>query len=208
MSKKKEQPKDNAAPRVKPGTGGAAYEERKKRFIELYIANGGNATKAAIDVGFSAKSAGAQASRLLKDINVFAELKKRQTELAQTYKLDSESVLEQLAKIVYADPRKCFGPDGCLLPVSEWPDEVAAMVSSVEVDALYEGHGEDRRQIGVTQKVKFWDKNSAIEKAMKHLGQFEKDNKQKHPVTEMSMEQLEAFIARKQKEIAEAQHLH
>jgi hypothetical protein len=36
-----------------------------------------------------------------------------------------------------------------------------------------------RRRCGRIKKVRFWDKNSAIEKLMKHLGSFEKDNLQR-----------------------------
>lgn len=192
----------------KAGTSTTASAERKTIFIEAYIANGGNATQAAITAGYSAKSSAAQASRLLSDVNISAELRKRQGQLAEVFKLDTERVLAQLAQIVYADPRKCFGPDGALLPVKDWPDDVAAMVSSVEVDALYEGSGKDRKQIGVTQKVKFWDKNSAIEKAMKHLGQFEKDNRQRNPFETMTPEQLDRFIERKRLELERAQTVH
>lgn len=197
-----------AKPTVKPGTSPNAAAERKAHFIEAMIANGGNQKQAAITAGFSEKTAASQASRLMKDVNVLEEIDKRRKALGVKYKLDTESVLQQLANLVYADPRKVFGPDGCLLPVSEWPDEVAAMVSSIEVDALYEGQGKERRQIGVTQKVKFWDKNSAIEKAMKHLGQFEKDNKQRNPFQEMTKEQLQRFIARKQEEVARSLTVH
>jgi phage terminase small subunit len=36
----------------------------------------------------------------------------------------------------------------------------------------------DGAVVGQVKKVKLWDKNSALEKAMKHLGLFEKDNSQ------------------------------
>jgi phage terminase small subunit len=192
----------------KAGTSTEAANERKALFIEAYIANGGNATQAATAAGYSPKTAYSQGNRLLKDVEIQQSLSKRQQKLAKQFELDTEKVLAQLAQIVYADPRKCFGPDGCLLPVREWPDEVAAMVSSVEVDALFEGTGKDRKQIGVTQKVKFWDKNSAIEKAMKHLGQFEKDNKQRNAFELMNAEQLDRFIQRKQEELQNSQTVH
>ena len=34
---------------------------------------------------------------------------------------------------------------------------------------------------GRTTKLKVWDKNAALEKAMKHLGLYEKDNSQRAP---------------------------
>lgn len=200
--------KKTPIPKPKAGTSVSAAAERKSLFIEAFIANGGNATQAAISAGYSEKTAYSQGNRLLKDVEIKQQLSKRQEKLALKYSLDTESVLQELARMVYADPRRAFGPDGALLPVKEWPDDVAAMVASVEVDALYEGSGKDRKQIGVTQKVKFWDKNSAIEKAMKHLGQFEKDNRQRNPFETMNKEQLERFIERKQAEIERAKTVH
>jgi hypothetical protein len=52
-------------------------------------------------------------------------------------------------------------------------------VASVEVVEEFAGTGAKRVQIGWVKKVKLWDKNPSIEKAMKFLGMFEKDNKQK-----------------------------
>jgi hypothetical protein len=41
----------------------------------------------------------------------------------------------------------------------------------------FEGEGEDRRRV-ITRKIKFWNKVDAIDKAMRHLGLFGKDNRQ------------------------------
>ena len=68
-----------------------------------------------------------------------------------------------------------------LIPVVAIVVVAAAALASVEVDELRE----EGAVVGVTQKIKFWDKNSAIEKAMKHLGMFERDNAQKNdPIRE------------------------
>jgi hypothetical protein len=40
--------------------------------------------------------------------------------------------------------------------------------------------------IGLTKRVEFFDKNAALEKAMKHLGLYERDNSQKKdPIREL-----------------------
>lgn len=183
--------------RIKPGTSKTAAAARRSAFIEAYVANGNNGTAAAVEAGYSPKTATMQASRLLTDANVQQELKKRQSALAEKFSLRTEDVLRELARIVYADPRKAFDAKGNLLSVSEWPDEVSAMIASIESDEIYEGSGDNRVVVGHTKKVKLWDKNSAIDKAMKHLGQYEQDNMQKGPFADMTADALDRFIARK-----------
>jgi phage terminase small subunit len=181
----------------KAGTSKAASAVRRTKFIEAFIANGENGTDAAIVAGFSKKTAYSIASRLLKDVEVQQEIDARRAVLADKFALRTEDVVRELAKIVYADPRKAFGKDGNLLPVSEWPDEVAAMVASVETEELFEGQGPGRKHIGYTKKIKLWDKNSAIDKAMKHLGLFKEDNEQRGgAVTGLPREMMKLIVER------------
>lgn len=57
----------------------------------------------------------------------------------------------------------------------ELDDDTAATIAGVEVDEIKA----DGAVIGHTVKVKTWDKNSALEKAMKYHGLYERDNEQK-----------------------------
>ena len=156
--------------------------KRHEHFAHL-SAIGENATEAYVQAGDSKNGAAGAASKLQKTAKVckrIAEIKGNIVAVAvEKSGVCLADVLSELRALVHADPRKVFSENGDLLPVSEWPDEVAAMVASVEIEALFDGQGKDRTHIGYTKKVKFWDKNSAIEKAMKHLGAFERDNKQK-----------------------------
>jgi phage terminase small subunit len=67
------------------------------------------------------------------------------------------------------------------LAVSLLDDETAAAIASIEVREEFEGHGEGRRLVGYTKKIRFWDKTAAISMAMKHLGLFERHNVQQQP---------------------------
>lgn len=151
---------------AKAGTSKAAADHRRRLFVDAYIANGGNGTQAALDAGFSEKTATAQASRLLRHVKVQQEITRRRAELEQQSGLTAERVLREIARIVYFDPRELFREDGSLKPTSEWTDDQAAAIASIEIS-----DGKTR--------VKAWDKNAALEKAMKHLGLYEKDNQQK-----------------------------
>ncbi len=152
------------------------------------VAKGVNATEAYIRAGFSPNGAQQSAARLLSKAVVcsrVAEIKGNIVEIAtEKAGIALADVLLELKALVHVDPRKVLDANGDVLPASQWTDEMAAAISSIEIEALFEGVGKERKQIGYTKKLKFWDKNSAIEKAMKHLGAFENDNKQRAGIFE------------------------
>lgn len=145
-------------------------------FAEAYIANGRHGDLAAMEAGISKKNAKAWACEAIKKPEVQARLEASRELLAKKYRLEAESVLSKLAAIVYFDPREMVDDAGNLLPIKQWPDQVAAAVASFEVDELLDDEGVVKSRV---RKIKILDKNSAIEKAMRHLGQFAEDNKQK-----------------------------
>lgn len=53
-------------------------------FVEAYLANGFNATKAALHAGYSPKSAYSQGQRLLKNVEIAQEISKRLAEAAMS----------------------------------------------------------------------------------------------------------------------------
>lgn len=166
--------------RVKAGTSNAAAANRRKAFVTAYLGNGRNATQAAITAGYSVKSAAAQASRLLKDVKISAQVT-AVTEKAQAIAgLTLERTLQEVARVAYFDPRRLYR-DGQLIPLHELDDDTAAAVASLEVLEEFSGRGEERELDGYTKKLKFWDKNAALDKAMRHLGAYEKDNAQRGP---------------------------
>lgn len=90
-----------------------------------------------------------------------------------------ERTLNEAARLAFFDARKLFDKDGKPLPITDLDDDTAAAIAGMEVLEQYEGSGQDRVFVGYLKKYKLADKNSAIEKLMKHLGMFAKDNAQK-----------------------------
>jgi len=125
-----------------------------------------NATNAAIAAGYSPKTARSAAHRTLKVPLVKKLIAEREAELRAKYDMTAESVLKELAGIVHFDVRKLYNPDGTLKNLADLDDATAHALASLEVDELKL----DSKTIGQTKKVKMFDKNSAIEKAMKHFG--------------------------------------
>lgn len=194
--------KKSAAKAAKSGTGKEAAAHRKAAFVEAMLSNDENITAAALAVGFSPKTAASQGSRLLKDVEVQRLLKERRASLIQKMELTTERTLREIARMAYSDPRKFYNADGTLKQIHELDDDTAATVASIELDEIKA----DGVVIGITRKIKQWDKNAALEKAMKHLGQYEADNKQRHPIQDLDEGALERFIERKAKEAGVTLH--
>ena len=163
------------ARKVNAGRSSKTAEERKRIFIEAYLSNGMNATEAALTAGYSRGGAAKQGYRMSNDPSILSMLRKRQDELAEKHCLTTDAVLKDLSSIVHIDPRELCRDDGTFRSPLEWSDRLAAAVSSFEV-------GDN----GELKKVKLWDKNAAIDKAMKHLGLFERDNAQNKPLVHQS----------------------
>lgn len=157
----------NSTRRVKAGNGHAAAAARRGVFVQAYMANGHNATQAAITAGYSAKTAYSQGQRLLKHVEVSGQLAEMAREAGKAAGLTIERVLEEVRRLSFSDPRKLFRRDGTPIPIAELDENTAAMISAIEVDAT-----------GRLKRIRLWDKNAALEKAMKHLGLFKCDNAQ------------------------------
>lgn len=165
--------------RVKAGTSDSAAADRHQSFVNAYIANGRNATQAAITAGYSAKTAAAAASRLLKDVKISAMVGDLTEKIQVTSALTVERTLREVASIAFFDPRKMFNADGSLKRPDEWDDETAAAISRLEVEEEFSGTGTTLKVASRTNKLRLWDKNAALDKAMRHLGLYEKDNAQR-----------------------------
>jgi len=152
----------------------------KQEAFALAYCELGNATEAYrrvyTPVKSTPKTINESASKLLAHPKVAARIKAQRDAAATNVGLTVERTLRELAILAYSDGRRLMGEDGRLLPVNEWPDDVAPAVKSIETGPT-----------GV--KVTFWDKKGALDMAMKHLGQYEKDNlKRVDPIADMMAE--------------------
>lgn len=98
-----------------------------------------------------------------------------------------EDVTDSLRVIASTDIRQIFSADGSISSPSDWPEGIALAISSIEVNELYDGFGRDKKQIGFTKKVKFWDKTKALELLGKDKSMF--IHKTEHTV-KLSLEDL------------------
>lgn len=193
--------KTAVVPKIRPAAKKSALgtAAREVAFAEAYLSNNMRGDLAAIAAGYAPTHAKRRAVAMLARPGVQKLIRDRQDELSKAHRLTTDSVMAELSKIVHADPRKLFDDKGALLPIRQWPDDMAGAVASIEVDELFEGKGKGRKFIGYTKKIKLWDKNSGIEKAMKHLGLFAEDNKQRMgALANLPRDVLQAIVERLQ----------
>lgn len=143
---------------------------KKARFVDEYLVDL-NATQAAIRAGYSAKTAYSSGQRLLKDVGIQAALSKAQSSRSERTKIDADWVLTRLAEEADADLAELYDDNGDLKPVKDWPLVWRrGLVAGVEVDALFEGYGEDRYQVGQVKKLKLSERIKRIELIGRHIG--------------------------------------
>lgn len=135
--------------------------ERQQMFVDEYLIDL-NGTQAAIRAGYNPKSARTVASQLLAKSNILARVDARRLELSEATKVNQEWVLNRLIEI----SNKCVQA----VPVMEF-DPVA---KEMRQKKALNDKGEE---VGVFM----FDSNGAnkaTELIGKHLGFFEKDNRQ------------------------------
>lgn len=119
-----------------------------------------------------------KASLLLKRDKIRARIEELRGQAAMASGLTVEKVLRSLHCALEFDPRKLYRDDGTLKSVHELDDDTAAVLAAIEV---VEAKAGDEDASNYTKKIKWLDKNTARDQAMKHFGLYKRDNEQRAP---------------------------
>ena len=169
---------------------GKGLTDKQAAFAREYVIDF-NASAAALRAGYSQRTAGRIAAELMQDARVQAEIQRLTAAKAARASMEADEVVEQLANIIRADISDVLTwgmaevEDAEGLPVT-LPNGQAIMrptISIIDSSSLPRSITGAIAEVSMTDKgtfkVKMHDKGAAIEKLMRHLGMFEKDNKQK-----------------------------
>lgn len=146
----------------------ATPNKRQLMFVREYLIDL-NAKEAAIRAGYKAVNADKTGSQLLNHPVIAQEIQKEMDLRAKTTRITAEEVLKELYLIATTDLSQAFGDDNKLLPIKDMPIEIRRAISSIEVDEIWDGYGEEREVVGQTKKIKLWDKTKTLELLAKHL---------------------------------------
>lgn len=147
---------------------------KQARFVEEYLCDL-NATQAAIRAGYSKRTATAIGAENLRKPHVAAAIAERQGERAQRTEITQDRVLQELARIAFADIRSLFTWDeerACYVPSVNLTDDEAAVVSAVKARTAHFTTEAGVTETRIELELKTYDKLGALEKIAKHLGMF------------------------------------
>lgn len=126
-------------------------------------------------MGCSRQSAQSASSVMFRtpEVAEYAEARLQQLRDMTEHKfnVDSESLMTLLTQMVTFDPRKCVDDQGNAVRLSKMGDAEAMALDGFEVV-------ESETAGTIVTKLKFAKRYEGIEKLMRHLGMYEKDNKQ------------------------------
>ncbi|MCW4470595.1 terminase small subunit [Flavobacterium sp. MFBS3-15] len=140
---------------------------KSQAYQEAYSLTGENIAQRAGKYGFRLAKYPAAAARI-------AEL--QQEKFQREVSIDH--LLHSLAAMLRFDIADLYDENGCLKNLKDLPKETRLMIQQFEVNEVFTRTGSERTLAGFTKKVKTYSKTDAIEKLMKHLGGYEKDNRQ------------------------------
>lgn len=79
-------------------------------------------------------------------------------------------VVEEIARIALCDPRLMFDAEGKMLPINEWPEDVARAVSGVDAtQKTYTDADGKAEATETTYKPRFWDKPAMLRELVRML---------------------------------------
>jgi len=155
-----------------------ALTEKQERFCQAYIEldNKSRAYRVAYDAdAMNENSVAVAAQEAFKNPNVSLRIEELQNEIKERNKIKIDDVLSVLTDMIKFDISELYDENDNLKSIHDIPKKHRQMIMSLKTDHLYGG----KEIIGETKEIKTLNKLDVIEKFMKHLGGYEKDNQQK-----------------------------
>jgi len=119
------------------------------------------------------------AYRLFEKDEIRARIDFLRSEMEKRNKVEIDELLIALAGMVRFDVAELYDENGALKNIHDMSLSARQMITQLDTLEQYNTKGDFQ---GITKKIRLLPKLDAIEKLMKHLGAYEKDNRQKAPV--------------------------
>lgn len=146
---------------------------RQRRFVKEFLIDS-NATQAAIRAGYSKKTAGEQASRLLANVKISAEVEKGRAKIEEKLECTADDIARELAKLGFSNMADFTKVNENGEPFFDFRglnrDQMAA-VHELTVDQYTVGGEEDGLPVRRV-KFKLSDKRASLVDLAKLLGYF------------------------------------
>lgn len=152
----------------------ADLNERQQRFVAEYLVDLDPA-QAAIRAGYSVRNARNQGQVNLSHPGIIQAIAAAQAERAERVDVSADRVIEELARIAFADIRRLFAWDAeraAYVPSGDLTAAEAAAIAEVQAKTTRTTREDGTAETRIELKLKTYDKLGALEKLGKHLGLF------------------------------------
>jgi len=150
---------------------------KQERFAYEYVINGGNASAAyrsAYDAdNMKPETINKRASELLLDGKITGRIEHIRAKARERNDIKLDRVIQEIAATAFLDPIEVFNDDWTPKTLSEIEEQARRAIVGIKKRVVA---GE---VIEETIEVKLADKLAALDKLMKHLGGYERDNAQR-----------------------------
>lgn len=141
----------------------------QEAYCQSYIQTPENQTQAAINAGFSHKTAHVKASIMMRDERIQKRIAELMEERNKRTRVSADYVLMRLVEIDQMDVIDILNDDMSIKPVSEWPKVWRQYLTGFELADMFEGRGDEKELVGILKKIKWPDKVKNLELIGKHV---------------------------------------
>lgn len=142
----------------------------QEAYAQEYVKCPENQTQAAINAGFSPKSAHVKASTMMRDERIKKRIAELMEERNKRLRVSADYVLLRLVEIDQMDVIDILDDEGGLKPISQWPKVWRTSISAVDINRIRMAMKDDEEDIESTlQKIKWPDKVKNLELIGKHV---------------------------------------
>ncbi|MFB4458515.1 terminase small subunit [Enterobacter hormaechei subsp. steigerwaltii] len=140
----------------------------QEAYCQSYIKTPENQSQAAIDAGFSPKTAAVKASNMMRDERIQKRIAELMEERNKRNRVSADYVLMRLVEIDQMDVLDILNDDGSLKPIREWPKIWRTTLSGFDLSSTIMNMNEDSIET-ILKKIKWPDKVKNLELIGKHV---------------------------------------
>lgn len=178
---------------------------KQEAFCQAYIYLGDKSAayrEAYSTANMKPESINRKAFELFNNVKITSRVGVLQSEIKQRNNVTIDDIVSTLADMLQFDIADLYDGNGALKAIHQIPKKSRLMIAELGIDEIYSKN----LIIGKSKKIKVFDKLSVVEKLMKHLGGYQKDNEQSASkviinTSEERESRIAALIAKAQKSI-------
>lgn len=140
----------------------------QEAYCQEYIKSPENQTQAAVNAGYSPKTAAKFASQNMRDERIQKRIAELMAERNKRLKVSADYVLNRLVEIDQMDVIDILNDDGGLKPISQWPKIWRTTLSGLDISTTITNFDETTLE-NMLKKIKWPDKVKNLELIGKHV---------------------------------------